>query len=130
MNTPESGISKVQLGHKLIDETHDEFVVLAKQLSVASGAEFAYIFAEFLAHVEKHFSEEEKLMQDCQDPSIAEHKSEHKRVLGELKQFEKRIAAGRTSLAKAYVKDKLPEWFALHTSTMDSALVAHLSKQK
>jgi len=128
MNTNQQTTKHVVLGHQLIDDTHEEFVNLVKKLITANKATFSEVFTVFLEHTETHFAQEEKLMQQSKDPSSAEHQAEHRRVLGELKQFEKRISAGRTSLEKAYIRDKLPEWFALHTSTMDSALVAHLNK--
>jgi hypothetical protein len=40
--------------------------------------------------------------------------------------FKKRLDKGLVSFARAYVVEKLPAWFTLHSSTMDAALVAHL----
>ena len=128
MNDATQIVPPIKLGNTIIDDTHEEFTTLLSQLINTPNEKYASAFKTFLEHVEKHFSQEDSLMLQSRDPSLAEHQSEHKRVLGELKQFEKRIAMGRSSLAKAYIKDKLPEWFSLHTSTMDSALVAHLEK--
>ena len=116
----------IALGNKTIDDTHREFITLLLELNNAPKESFTNSFATFLGHIEQHFSQEETLMQDSNDPNLAEHMSEHRRVLNKLKLFEKRIAAGKSNFAKAYLKDKLPEWFKLHTTTMDSALVSHL----
>jgi hypothetical protein len=36
------------------------------------------------------------------------------------------VERGRTTLARAYLCEQIPAWFALHAVTMDSALAAHL----
>lgn len=58
--------------------------------------------------------------------ALAEHRDEHRRVLGEMRSLLLRAGAGRLALARGYVCDRLPGWFALHAATMDSALAAHL----
>ena len=60
-------------------------------------------------------------------PAIAEHRSEHARVLRDLEILGTQLAKGRVKLARAYVREQLPDWFALHAETMDSALAAHLN---
>ncbi|MGE0014245.1 MAG: hemerythrin, partial [Azoarcus sp.] len=54
---------------------------------------------------------------------------EHQRVLAELRAFNRSVKGGRLLVARAYVRESLPEWFDLHLSTMDAALAAHLRKQ-
>jgi hemerythrin len=63
-------------------------------------------------------------------PAISEHASDHQRVLGELARFEKRVVAGSTAMARAYIREQLPHWFDLHIKTMDSALAAHLKNSQ
>ena len=130
MNPNQSTISFPTLDHETINATHQEFVSLLQQLSDSPKSKFAILFVEFLAHVEQHFQIENDLMSEYQDPTLAEHQAEHRRILNELKQFNQRVSAGRISFARVYVKDKLPEWFTLHTNTMDSALVLHINKQQ
>ena len=67
-------------------------------------------------------------MQQSGFPATAEHKGEHHRVLGELSQFTRQLEKGRSMMARAYVKERLPGWFTLHITTMDSALAAHLKR--
>ena len=43
--------------------------------------------------------------------------------------FRSRVKAGKTSMARAYVREQLPGWFKTHLITMYSALAAHLAKQ-
>jgi hemerythrin len=60
---------------------------------------------------------------------LQEHRGEHRRVLAELRTLGQRAAAGRLALGRAYVRERLPDWFALHAATMDSALAAHLKER-
>jgi hemerythrin-like metal-binding protein len=115
------------LGVAEMDATHRDFVELADALLVAGDDEFPALFAELHDHTRRHFDNEGKLMKSCRFPAIGEHNSEHLRVLGELAHFSRGVAAGRLGMARNYVKG-LPEWFATHLATMDSALSACLKR--
>lgn len=112
------------LGVAEMDATHREFVALLNQLESAPKEAFIPLFAQLLAHTEAHFAAEEQWMRDCGFAAIREHCGEHQRVLGELRRFNQRAAAGNITLGRAYVREQLPGWFALHAQTMDSALAA------
>jgi hemerythrin len=113
------------LGVVEMDATHREFVELADALLLACDDEFPALFARLAEHTRQHFEHEGKLMKNCRFPAIGEHNSEHLRVLGELAHFGRGVAAGRLGLARKYVMG-LPDWFATHLATMDSALAACL----
>lgn len=115
------------LGVAEMDATHRDFVELADALLVAGDDEFPALFAELHEHTRRHFDNEGKLMKACRFPAIGEHNSEHLRVLGELAHFARGVAAGRLGMARTYAKG-LPEWFAAHLATMDSALAACLKR--
>ncbi|MFZ5579877.1 MAG: bacteriohemerythrin [Pseudomonadota bacterium] len=115
------------LAHADIDGLHGQFVALVNRLEGASAQTFAEDFARLIEHVREHFAEEERLMVAHGFPAISEHCDEHGRVLGELRQMETRVRAGRPMMARSYVRENLPGWFELHTRTMDSALAAHLA---
>ena len=117
------------LGVADMDATHREFVDLADALLVAGDDEFPAIFSRLHEHTRQHFEHEGKLMKACRFPATGEHHSEHLRVLGELAHFARGVAAGRYGMARTYAKG-LPEWFATHLATMDSALAACLLRQK
>ncbi len=111
-----------------MDETHREFLALLNLLAEAKGHEFEKLFLQLFEHTEQHFAREKELMEESGFPALGEHVDEHRRILGELNQYKRKVTKGATSFAKAYVKDRLPEWFRLHLSTMDSALAAHLKQ--
>lgn len=122
---------QLSVKHAAIDATHQEFIALVNQLAATSdNATFKQLFNELVSHTETHFNSENALMQGSQFPAQAEHIGEHHRVLGEMKQFQKRVARGLVDFGRAYVNERLPDWFALHTATMDSALAAHLQQKK
>lgn len=117
------------LGNDAMDQTHREFLDLHTRLLQTKGTDFSERFFALLEHTRQHFSMEEEAMAQSNFPSIAEHKADHQRFLGELDRFSQRIAAGSTVMAKAWLKEQVPDWFELHVLSMDSALAAHLMNQ-
>ena len=117
------------LGVDIMDDTHKDFVNLVNQLSLAVDSEFASLFRQLIAHTEVHFQQEENFMIESKFPAFSEHKDEHQRILGEMNQFLKRVDKGLIVFGRNYIKDRLPDWFRLHASTMDSALAMHLKTQ-
>ncbi|MCD2452380.1 hemerythrin family protein [Methylicorpusculum oleiharenae] len=114
------------VNHPAIDTDHQAFVGLLNQLDVASNADFPLLFKALFEHTEQHFDRENQLMKEHGFPARAEHMGEHQRVVGEFKQFQSRIDKGMVAFGRAFVKDRLPQWFQLHVTTMDSALAAHI----
>lgn len=119
-----------QLHLEELDATHREFAQLVNALAEASGSGFVELFTQLYDHSQAHFAREKALMEASAFPSLAEHDAEHQRILGEMKQYQRKVNKGAISFARAYVKDRLPEWFQLHLTTMDSALVYHLNQKQ
>ncbi|TAN65009.1 MAG: hemerythrin [Methylobacter sp.] len=117
------------VGHDLIDNDHDDFISLLNELDTTDNASFPVLFQQLYEQTEQHFDRENQLMKQFSYPGEIEHKGEHQRVLGEFKQFKSRIDKGLIAFGRSFVKDRLPQWFGLHVTTMDSALVAHINKQ-
>lgn len=114
------------VGYELIDNDHDEFIKLLNELDSADNANFSALFQQLYEHTEQHFDRENQLMKQSSYPGETEHKGEHQRVLGEFKQFKSRVDKGLIAFGRSFVKDRLPQWFGLHVTTMDSALATHL----
>ncbi|MFZ2404558.1 MAG: bacteriohemerythrin [Methylobacter sp.] len=117
------------VGYDRIDNDHDEFTGLLNDLDAADNTAFPALFQQLYEQTEQHFERENQLMKQFAYPGEAEHKSEHQRVLGEFKQFKSRVDKGLIAFGRSFVKDRLPQWFKLHVTTMDSALAAHVNKQ-
>ncbi len=120
--------AQLAVGYDSIDNTHHEFVDLVNQLGEASNdkAAFSALFLQLVQHTEHHFNAENQMMAQCRFPATAVHQAEHQRVLNEMKQFQRQIERGMLSMAKAYIKERVPEWFVLHAATMDGALAFHM----
>lgn len=116
----------IKLDYELIDNDHDEFIMLLNQLDSAGNSDFPVLFRQLYEHTRQHFDRENQLMKQVAFPAESEHKGEHQRVLGEFKQFKTRVDKGLIVFGRSFVKDRLPQWFQLHVQTMDSALVAHI----
>lgn len=115
----------IKLDLQIMDEAHYEFIDQLNQLADASGHDFDHKFLALVEHVTNHFADEKALMEASGFPAITEHVDEHQRILGELNQLKRKVTKGAKKLARAYIKERLPEWFHLHLATMDSALAAH-----
>ena len=114
------------VGYDLIDCDHDEFIDLLNQLDSASNGDFPALFQQLHEHTEQHFDRENQLMMQFAYPGEIEHKGDHQRVLGEFRQFKTRVNKGMITFGRSFVRERLPQWFGLHVTTMDTALAAHI----
>lgn len=119
----------ILVDHDPIDYDHDEFVMLLSRLNTADNNDFPALFQQLFEHTEQHFERENRFMEQSAFPAQTEHKGEHLRVLGEFKQFKKRVDKGMIAFGRSFARERLPQWFELHVTTMDSALAAHLNTQ-
>lgn len=116
------------LGDVEMDQTHREFLSAAYQAGNATGSEFGRLFKQLFEHTQTHFAAEEARMQAIGHALLGEHRADHQRILGDMARFCERIAAGRSTMAKAWLNDSLMQWFKTHAKTMDSALASDLKK--
>ena len=114
------------LGVDFMDSTHREFLQLVEQACTADRQSFAVAFDALFRHTRQHFHDEETAMAEINHAAKGEHIAEHQRILGDMERFNARVTAGRHSMAKAWVKDSILQWFHTHAQTMDSALAADL----
>lgn len=119
-------IKPTPLGVIAMDQVHGEFLYLYDLVSHAGQQEFAELFQQLLKHTRRHFAAEEAMMTASGYPAAQEHRADHQRVLGEMERFGRRIAAGQTRFARAWLQQQLPDWFRTHLLHMDSSLAAHL----
>lgn len=116
------------LGVPAIDRNHREFVELVNRMAEAGSAAFAYLFYEMVQHTHAHFAAEEVMMRETGFSATEEHRHEHRRVLAEMDWLCTRLQQGQVAMARAYVAERLPDWFRQHALTMDSALAAHVGR--
>jgi len=118
----------LKVGVDSIDQRHEEFYALFEALKSASDSEFLEAFDAVILHTKGHFAEEEADMEKIVYPNKAEHIQEHKKALEEMNYFREKAVSGRLMFAKAYVKDRLGDWFRNHLLNMDSDLARVINK--
>lgn len=112
----------LKVGIDSIDQRHEEFYGLYEILKNATNNEFLEAFDAVILHTRNHFAEEEADMELIVYPNNAEHKQEHQKALDEMNYFREKASSGKLIFAKAYVKDRLGDWFRNHLLNMDSDL--------
>ena len=116
------------LGVAEMDATHAEFLALVAMLAESDDSDYAALFQKLLDHCRLHFLNEGRLMRIARFPALAEHEAEHHRIYADLVQMQRAVRRGRLLLPRAFVRQGLTEWFALHLNSMDAALAAHLKR--
>jgi len=112
----------LKVGIDTIDQRHEEFYVLYNTLKNATDSDFLEAFNAVILHTQGHFAEEEADMERVVYPNKSEHKQEHQKALDEMNYFREKVVSGKLVFAKAYVKDRLGDWFRNHLLNMDSDL--------
>lgn len=112
----------LKVGVDSIDQRHEEFYVLYDTLKNATDSDFLEAFNAVILHTQGHFAEEEADMERVVYPNKSEHKQEHQKALDEMNYFREKASSGKLMFAKAYVKDRLGDWFRNHLLNMDSDL--------
>lgn len=109
-----------------IEEVDYEHRVLIELINVAhgratAGAPLEDALAEIHAVVTAHFALEEKDMRARHYHGLESHKSEHERLLDDIRDMMDGAAAGTYPGDEAFAA-RLNEWFAGHFRTQDVAL--------
>lgn len=118
--------TRFRLDVEEMDGVHGEFIALVNAMAVADQAHFLILFEQLIDHTQAHFEREEQWMTETRFPALQEHRSDHGRVLADLRAIGHRSPRAKLAMGRAYVCEQLPHWFAVHAATMDSALAAHL----
>jgi hemerythrin-like metal-binding protein len=117
---------RFHLDIEAMDRTHFELVELVNRLEQTIGEAFIDLLNRLRHHTRNYFEQEKRLMPGCGFPALAEHCSEHERVLGELDRFGSRVKRGLIVFGRNDLRHSLDVWFPLHAATMNSALATHL----
>jgi hemerythrin-like metal-binding protein len=111
-----------------MDDTHREFVALIGQLEAASDHALLSVWAEFVAHTEAHFAQEDAWMEATRFAAGNCHSSQHGLVLHVLHEVSAVVAKDSRQLPMLRsVTRELAKWFVEHTGSMDTALAQHLA---
>jgi len=113
------GIEAVDYEHKelidLINRLHDELGAAEAKLTVPG------FFGDLLAGISAHFALEEKFMQDHRYDRLDEHKSDHERLLDEIREIMDAFEHSE-ELDSVELAARLETWFSRHFETHDARL--------
>lgn len=118
----------MRVGVDFIDADHEEFITLLNATVAAPDGDFPTAFRALVRHTREHFARENALMDATSFFASTIHKGEHTRVLAEMEHFANHLANGNIACARAYVAERLPDWFVQHRNTMDQATAVHAAR--
>ena len=123
--------NKFEVGHERIDFEHKIFLNLIRDASQlperqASRERVLRHLNEVKQYAVFHFTSEENIMYDLDYPDIVSHKKEHDRLLA---LFDNRVHQYRSEeIGLDQVVAFLFEWFALHTTQVDTKLARYIAQ--
>ena len=117
------------LGYPPMDSMHREFVIVVEALMSCEQASMGAGLRAVACHLDEHFGEENRWMNEMDFPARGCHIDEHAAVRKSVDEVLALVDAGDLSqvipLAQALVN-----WFPGHADYLDSALSAWISKQR
>ena len=114
------------LGVASVDHEHAELIALINELHEAAEAGCQYddvldALGEIFAQISAHFALEEKFMRDSEYAAYDEHKTDHERLLDQLRDIMDRVEDDG-SYNKDRLSQELENWFTVHFRTHDARL--------
>lgn len=120
--------ARLGIGLPDIDQQHREWIRRYNDFdnAVANGEEPGIIFntlAFLVQYTETHFSHEEKRMEECSCPALAENRAAHKEFNARLNEMLSWLEHTRPTAVEMFVlKKDLDTWVTNHISTIDIQL--------
>ena len=100
---------------KLLDILNDLYEAMQKGQAAAS---LSKLVGDLLTYTQRHFSAEERYMQQYGYPKYAEQKKEHDFFISKIKKYQADLAAGKTSFS-VDMSVFLKNWLVNHISVVD-----------
>jgi methyl-accepting chemotaxis protein len=122
----------ITTGLSTIDQQHRQLVDLINDLHKAmkqgrSATESGRILDRLITYTESHFATEEKLFQQHNYPGLSQHKTQHKKLVAQVVDFQKELISGNAMLS-AELMDFLKVWLVKHIKKEDMQYVPFLKK--
>ncbi len=118
-------IDELCLHISVMDEKHEEFLVLLQRIQSCPKAEFMPLFTQMIEHTKEHFAFEEEIMNANAFYAKQEHFDEHRSLLGEMEYFYEK-AHKFPMFGKSYINDYALDKFKRHIINIDSQLAMFL----
>lgn len=115
----------------MLDEQHQRIFRLISELHLAmfsnKGREqVAVTIGELIKYVNEHFADEEREMEACGFPGLAEHKKEHERLRKRVLDLERHFHEGKDSVAGELFGFLLGDWLVKHILEMDKQYAPYM----
>lgn len=120
--------TQLTLNHPTIDTLHEEMATLLEAAIAAPDSTLLNALTCLQLHCEHHFAQEESLMTQHHFAGYNEHRHEHQQLLAEFNSMFNAVTRGRHRLARAWLQERLPEWFNFHVANLDGLLVSFLNR--
>jgi hemerythrin len=117
------------LGYAPMDAVHEEFVCCVAALQQATDDELPGRLAALADHAARHFTEEDRWMEQTQFPARECHVNEHAAVMKSVREVGELLAQGNTEVCRRLAVE-LANWFPGHADYLDSALAHWMCKQR
>jgi len=113
------------VGIASIDHEHQELIALINEicqgLETGSPLSRDELLGELFAKISAHFALEEKIMRDHRYNRYQEHKTDHEKLLDDLREImDQHEDSGFTTAEKLVTT--LSDWFSVHFKTEDAML--------
>jgi hemerythrin-like metal-binding protein len=114
-----TGIEAVDHEHRelidLINTLHEELVAKKSDLTVEG------FFGDLFRAISAHFALEERFMREKSYDQLGQHKTDHERLLDEIRDLMDGTGAGDVA-SQAELAERLDAWFSRHFETHDARL--------
>lgn len=117
------------LGYPPMDSMHREFVAVVAALLDGPLEQAASRLRAVAEHLESHFGEENRWMNEMDFPARDCHIDEHGAVQKSVREVLELVEQGDTSQVRP-LAEALVNWFPGHADYLDSALSAWISKKR
>lgn len=121
------------LGIPEIDFEHQELIQLINELLIKISEsdisdETSDYLGEIFARISSHFALEEKIMRERNYDQLQDHKSDHDRLLDEIREIMDDYS-DQTEIDTDRFVERLDHWFSDHFRTKDARLHRHLDME-
>jgi hemerythrin len=119
------------LGVPAVDHEHHELIDLINELyanvaGAGASATIADFLGELYTRIAAHFALEEKIMRDNHYDEYLDHKTDHERLLDDIRDLMDDYEDGTNVDVEAFGK-RLDAWFSEHFRTRDARLHKKIS---
>lgn len=110
-----------------VDHDHEELIVainrfLGRISDNADGEEVQFHLGEIHSLIESHFALEERIMRDRGYADYQEHKTDHDRLLDEIRDIMDGVGVDEAFPYAPELADRMGRWFSVHFGTQDRKL--------